>query len=164
MTEPAKNQPKSNRDSHKVPKGLPGIRPVAATHPISVEYGVRGDWAAGFHTGIDYACPVGTIVRMPRRAKVTFVGWNDKYGRDYGLHVVAEIEGVEMLFAHLSRERVRVGQVVPRGHMLGRSGDSGRTFGAHLHFETRHAPYRYGDDCFNPHILLAAGWVRRHVG
>lgn len=173
LDDPAITRPKLGREhvrANRLPmaKGkarLEGVRPVAARFPISVEYGVRGSlWAAGYHTGIDYACPDGTHVRCPRAGRVVLVGTDDIYGAAYGLHAVVEVEGVHMLFAHLSgvADRVRPGHQVSRGEHIAKSGHSGDAWGAHLHFEVRNPPYHYGRDDFNPHVLLHAGWLREH--
>lgn len=148
-------------------RSLPGVRPVAAKFPIGTEYGVRSDiWAAGHHTGIDYLAPLGTPVRNARVGKIVYIGKSGWYGSQYGLHVVVETEGVEALYAHLRhvRDALRVGTKIGRGDRIGLSGQSGYTFGPHLHFEVRNPNYRYGDDDFSPHVFLAAGWRDRHQG
>jgi murein DD-endopeptidase MepM/ murein hydrolase activator NlpD len=45
--------------------------------------------------------------------------------------------GIQTMYAHLARVAVRVGQAVPQGAIVGRSGASGLSSGAHLHFELR---------------------------
>lgn len=147
--------------------GTGGFRPVAARIPIGTEYGVRGDlWAAGYHTGIDYLAPKGTPVRNARKGKVVYIGREGWYGAAYGLHVVVETEGVQALYAHLANvhDDLRVGRGLDRGARIGSSGQSGHTFGFHLHFEVRESPYEYGQDDFSPHIFLHEGWRESHRG
>lgn len=148
-------------------RGVAGVRPVAAKWPIGTEYGVRSDiWAAGYHTGIDYLAPLGTLVRSARAGRVVYIGRAGWYGDEYGLHVVVETEVVQALYAHLrgTSDQIKVGRMVERGERLGMSGQSGHTFGAHLHFEVREDPYGYGRNDFSPHIFLASGWRAAHHG
>lgn len=93
-------------------------------------FGRGGD----FHEGVDIKAPTGTPVRAPGAGRVTEVG----YARGYGLRVViAHDFGLETVFAHLKKAEVQPGQEVRRGQILGLSGHSGRTTGAHLHYEVR---------------------------
>lgn len=115
------------------------IRGAACT----CQFGVRGPWAAGYHTGRDYRARTRLPVVATRGGTVVYAGWWDHYGPDYGLHVVIQTGGVQHLYAHLSSARVRKGQVVREGQQIGVSGATGRTFGPHLHYEERTAPYRY---------------------
>ncbi|CAF3759725.1 unnamed protein product [Rotaria sp. Silwood1] len=99
-----------------------------------------GNWAAGYHTGADYACPIGTSVRATVSDTVKNVNW----GADYGIHIVIESsEKVRQLYAHLSQELVNVGQKVKAGDVIAKSGNTGRSTGPHLHYEERVSPYGY---------------------
>jgi len=116
------------------------------TYPIAggrltCGYGVAGPWAAGYHPGRDYYAHWNPVMATAD-AEVQSVGWSWVYGPDYGLLVVLQTGSVRHLYAHLSEERVRVGQRVARGQVLGTSGVSGRATGPHLHYEER--VYRYG--------------------
>ncbi|NNG20484.1 peptidoglycan DD-metalloendopeptidase family protein [Naumannella sp. ID2617S] len=117
------------------------VRPIrdAARFPITMAYRVPGDWAAGFHPGVDIGCPIGTPVYATISGDVRTAargGW----GPDYGNHVIIsddEPDGSDWGYCHLSRVVVREGQHVETGQLIGYSGDTGRTFGAHLHLERR---------------------------
>lgn len=113
---------------------------------VTCHFGVRGSWAAGYHTGIDYRAPVGTKVFATKNGRVVHSGWGG-LGRAYGNHVVIESKHngrmVRHLYAHLSKNRVRKGQRVRTGKVIGRSGNTGNSTAPHLHYEERVAPYGY---------------------
>lgn len=130
--------------------GPPGswTRPVAPAR-VSASYGVRGDWTAGHHTGVDLAVPVGTDVRSVGSGKVVFAGRSGDYGKAVTIRMN---DGHYTLFAHLSRIHVDEGDRVEAGTLIGESGQTGRTTGPHLHFEVR-AERGYGSDV-NPVAYL----------
>ncbi|MCF6524636.1 M23 family metallopeptidase [Streptomyces sp. JJ36] len=138
------------------PAGPPGswARPVANVK-VSAPYGIRGRWRAGHHTGIDLAVPVGTPVRSVGSGKVVFAGRSGSYGKAV---TVRMDDGKYTLFAHLSKIHVDKGDHVRAGTLLGKSGNTGRTTGPHLHFEVR-AKRGYGSD-INPVRYLAERGVR----
>lgn len=114
---------------------------------ISAEFGVPGSWAAGKHTGTDFAIPVGTPVHATKGGRVVFSGWGG-YGSAYGLHVIVSVRtrtGRErrVLYAHLSSSAVRQGERIKFGDLIGKSGNTGRSTGPHLHYEERVAPFGY---------------------
>lgn len=114
---------------------------------VTVSFGVPGDWAAGRHTGTDFRAPVGTPVYATWKGVVEHAGWGG-YGEAYGHHVIVRCKTSsgatrKVLYAHLSGDSVSVGQVLKTGQYIGKSGETGRTFGAHLHYEERVAPYGY---------------------
>jgi murein DD-endopeptidase MepM/ murein hydrolase activator NlpD len=109
--------------------------PVARTK--SSGYGWREDpinKRAKFHHGTDYRGKRGTPVLAAGNGTVIFAGRRGGYGRvvfiDHG-------HGVITRYAHLKRINVKVGDTLTAGQQLGQLGSSGRTTGAHLHFEVR---------------------------
>src|SRR5512139_3082102 len=109
--------------------------PVARTE--SSGYGWREDpinKRAKFHHGTDYRGKRGTPVLAAGNGTVIFAGRRGGYGRvvfvDHG-------NGVITRYAHLRRIDVKVGDTLAGGQQLGQLGSSGRTTGAHLHFEVR---------------------------
>jgi murein DD-endopeptidase MepM/ murein hydrolase activator NlpD len=120
-------------------------RPTELNYVTTV-FGKPGDWAAGYHTGIDYRAPTGTPVFATKGGKVIFSGWGG-YGDAYGRHVILQVwhNGlpIRLLYAHLSKALVVPGQKVLAGQPVGLSGETGNTFGAHLHYEERKFPYGY---------------------
>lgn len=115
---------------------VPGYR-------ITTPFGVRGShWAAGYHTGDDYAAPTGTRVVATRGGRVVFAGYGG-WGRAYGNHVIVETGGIRHMYAHLSSRSVGTGQEVALGQRIGRVGATGNVTGPHLHYEERVSPYGY---------------------
>lgn len=113
---------------------------------VNVGYGVRGSWAAGYHTGIDYHAHYVPVyaARGGRVVEATYYG---SWGSSYGYHVVIESmwngRARRHGYCHLSRIGVRVGQTVKAGDRIGTSGNTGRTTGPHLHYEERYPPFGY---------------------
>jgi murein DD-endopeptidase MepM/ murein hydrolase activator NlpD len=120
---------------------------------VTTPYGKRGNWAAGFHTGVDYACGVGTPVRATWTGKVVA---HNAWGAAYGKHVIyqATIDGqnTQIAYCHLSRIDAPVGSATRPGSHLGYSGNTGNTTGPHLHVEFRRNPYRYNNKCVPPQM------------
>ncbi|MDT0269189.1 M23 family metallopeptidase [Streptomyces sp. DSM 44915] len=124
------------------PAAEPVWAPPVSGYPVSASYGTPGGWAAGYHTGVDFAVPVGTPVHSVGPGTVISAG----YAGDYGNQVtVALADGYFALYAHLSDIAVEPGQSVTAESWLGDSGNSGRSTGPHLHFEVRASNY-YGAD------------------
>ncbi len=111
-------------------------------YPVSAAYGIPGGWAAGYHTGVDFATPVGVPVRSVGPGTVVLAANSG----DYGNAVLVEMtDGYYALYAHLSAISVTYGEWVDTGDEIGVTGDTGRTSGPHLHFEIRTGP-GYGTD------------------
>ncbi len=97
-----------------------------------------------FHQGLDIGARYEWI-RSSKYGKVTYSGWLRGYGKTV---IIAHPGGWKTLYAHLSRIIVQRGQYVKQGQYIGKSGNTGRSTGPHLHFEImkqgRHQnPYRY---------------------
>ena len=91
------------------------------------------------HDGIDVVRYKGAPIRSMAFGVVTYVGWNpwDQHGRAF-MVVVTHAGGYETLYGHvLPTRRVRVGQLVKRGEVIGYMGNTGRSTGVHLHLELR---------------------------
>ncbi|MFO7583604.1 MAG: M23 family metallopeptidase [Anaerolineales bacterium] len=88
------------------------------------------------HLAIDIAAGEGSPVYAADSGVVTMAagGWNGGYGN---VIQVNHGNGYVTLYAHLSVINVRVCQNVSRGQTIGASGNTGNSFGAHLHFEVR---------------------------
>lgn len=95
-----------------------------------------GVWIGGRHTGLDIAAQEGQPLRAAEAGTVVDAGWAETRGLgnfiliDHGM-------GYRTLYAHLSEIRVKVGQDVLRGEHIGDAGNTGVSFGPHLHFELR---------------------------
>lgn len=115
-------QPVANRDLTRVASGY-GWR----MHPIYK--------TEKLHTGMDFTSPVGTEVYATGNGVVRKVEMN---GRGYGNNVMINHGfGYETLYAHLSKVRVKSGQKVSRGDLIGYVGNTGTSSGPHLHYEVR---------------------------
>ncbi|MCX5205603.1 M23 family metallopeptidase [Streptomyces sp. NBC_00237] len=132
-----------------------GAKPLRRWYRVSTRYGVRGDWLAGHHTGIDLAVPTGTPVHAVGAGDVVLAKWSGSYGHAVTVRMT---DGHFAVYAHLSRIEVRQGARVRVGQRLGRSGNTGRSSGPHLHLEIR-ARRQYGSDV-NPASYLARRGVR----
>lgn len=112
-------------------------------YKVTTAYGVPGSWAAGEHTGEDYACPVGTPVVAAAPGTVVRAENQGDYGNR--IDIRCDLDNCEHSYSHLSRFHVKAGQHVGAGQMLGESGNTGRSTGPHVHYEQRHHPYGYYD-------------------
>jgi len=102
---------------------------------ISTWFGESGpSWSSGHHTGIDFATAYGTPGVAVANATVVQTGWDGAYGNQVRLQLE---NGDEVWYSHLSSIDVVSGQSVARGQQVGRIGDTGNSYGAHLHFEYR---------------------------
>lgn len=91
------------------------------------------------HNGVDLANSVGTPVIAAASGKV-IVSKTSGYNGGYGTYiVVSHANGTQTLYAHLSSDKVSVGQSVKQGQVIGAIGMTGKTTGPHLHFEVRGA-------------------------
>lgn len=87
------------------------------------------------HYGLDVKVERGDTIRSAFDGKVRYVSYQS---RGYGHYVVIRHpNGLETLYAHLSKKLVEENQVVKAGEPIGLGGNSGRSTGSHLHFETR---------------------------
>jgi len=110
---------------------------------IGTGYHVAGSmWSSGYHTGVDFVVPTGTIIRSVGAGTVVTAGWGGAYGNQV---VVRLADGYYAQYAHMSQIFVSVGQTVTAGQQLGLSGATGNVTGPHLHFEIRTTP-DYGSD------------------
>lgn len=128
------------------------MRPVLG-YNVSTGFKVPGRWwAAGYHTGIDYAAPYGTPVYSQTAGIVEHVGWGG-WGSAYGAHVIIRYGTKKIGYMHLSSTTVRKWQPVRAGTMLGRVGTTGNSTGPHLHQEARRYPYRYNHFVEDPQFI-----------
>lgn len=129
--------------------------PLRRRFRVSARYGVRGNWLAGHHTGIDLAVPQGTPVHAVGGGTVVLARWSGAYGKAVTVRLR---DGHYAVYAHLSRIAVRQGARIGTGDRLGSSGATGRATGPHLHLEIR-ARRGYGSD-INPVTYLARRGAR----
>ena len=113
-------QPVSNKDLKRMASGF-GMR----IHPI---YKTRM-----FHAGCDFSAPVGTEIYATGKGKVVEV---EKLKKGYGHYVkIDHGYGYESLYAHMDKIKVKKGEWVKRGDILGTVGNTGLSTAPHLHYE-----------------------------
>ncbi len=100
------------------------------------------------HFGVDYAAPSGTPVRAVGNGIVSFHGWHGGYGRTI---VISHSNKYQTLYAHLSHinHKLKTGQPIIQGQIIGYVGSTGLTTGPHLHFGL----YQNGK-AINPELVL----------
>ena len=103
-------------------------------HPITSYYGWRTNPISGarsFHDGVDVSMPVGTELYSPVSGKIRLAK-SDSYGGKY-IQVLAS-DGKGHWCLHLSEFKVKVGDLVQQGQLIGISGNTGQSTGPHTHF------------------------------
>jgi murein DD-endopeptidase MepM/ murein hydrolase activator NlpD len=91
---------------------------------------------SGVHRGLDIRAGLGAPIYAADSGVVVYGGWNDwGYGN---LVVIDHGNGWQSVYAHLSQWNVACGQSVNQGEVIGLAGSTGRSSGAHLHFELRY--------------------------
>ena len=120
----------------KVASPVPGYK-------ISYPYGVKNPrYAAGYHTGDDYASPTGTKVVAVLDGTIA---WSNNNGGAYGRWIgLRATNGRDYVYCHLSVRSVSTGTKVVAGQKLGEVGATGNVTGPHLHFEDRPKGGGYG--------------------
>ena len=108
-------------------------------------YGMR--WGR-MHWGNDFGTAVGTPLRAMSRGTVVFVGSHGNMGN---LVRIKYWDGTESYYAHMDSFSTHVGETVMPGDVVGRTGNTGRSTGPHLHLEI----HPNGGDAVNP-----APWLR----
>lgn len=113
-------------------KGTRWSAPINDTE-VNSKFGFR---RYRYHYGIDLDLEVGDAVLAAFDGIVRITGYNR---RGYGFYVVLRHEnGLETVYGHLSKIEVKVGQEVKAGEQIALGGNTGRSTGPHLHFETRY--------------------------
>lgn len=116
--------------------------PLTGAFRVTCEYKRKGNWAAGWHTGIDL---VGDEkIYSSCNGEVTKTGWDKSYG-NY-IVVKNDADGKYHWFCHLSKISVGAGDRVTRTTVIGIMGATGNATGKHLHFEIRNASNKYADN------------------
>ena len=122
---------------------------------LTSRYGKRKHPVLGYtklHRGIDFAAPAGTPIFAAGDGIVEKAGWNGSYGRYIRIRHTGTYKTA---YAHLSgiHKRIKIGSRISQGKIIGYVGSSGRSTGAHLHYEVLR-----NDKQVNPmNIKLPAG-------
>ena len=111
---------------------LRGFAMPTPSRKVTSPFGHR--WGR-LHAGLDIKVYVGDTIRAAFDGKVRIVDFN---GNGYGNYVVIRHpNGLETLYGPMSKHLVKENQIVRAGEPIGLGGNTGRSFGSHLHFETR---------------------------
>lgn len=104
-----------------------------SSYTVTGTFGQAGSmWSSGYHTGLDFAAPTGTLIKAVHTGTITEAGWAGSYG--YRTILTLD-DGTELWFCHQSSISVSVGQKVNTGDVIGRVGATGNVTGPHLHLE-----------------------------
>ncbi|WP_340377870.1 M23 family metallopeptidase [Streptomyces sp. SS7] len=104
-----------------------------SSYTLTATFGQAGAyWSSGYHTGLDFAAPTGTLIKAVHSGTITEAGWAGSYG--YRTILTLD-DGTELWFCHQSSINVSAGQKVGTGDVIGRVGATGNVTGAHLHLE-----------------------------
>ena len=103
------------------------------SYTITGTFGQPGSmWSSGYHTGLDFAAPTGTLIHAIHSGTITEAG----YAGAYGYRTILTLDdGTELWFCHQSSINVTVGQKVSTGQVIGRVGATGNVTGPHVHVE-----------------------------
>lgn len=111
---------------------------------LTSRYGYR---KGRYHNGIDLDLNTGDTVRACWSGKVRYARYNE--GGFGNLVIIRHHNGLETFYAHLSKLIVVPNQEVKSGDVIGLGGNTGRSFGSHLHFEVR-----FYDGAINPEQVI----------
>ena len=133
------------------------FRMLPTVHPVDVAYAASGfglridpfNGKRSFHGGIDFPAPAGTPIVAAAGGVVVAAEYHPQFGNmleiDHGNQIVTR-------YAHASRLHARLGDIVRRGQRVADIGSTGRSTGAHLHFEVLVKNVQQ-----DPHKFLSAG-------
>lgn len=126
------------------------VDPIGEKVIVTQRYGytkfAERAYRTNFHTGVDFGAPLGSPVYAAADGVVMRVDNNDKglskwKKYQYGKYIlIKHNNNLTTLYAHLSQQLVKAGDQVKKGDLIGYSGNTGYTFGPHLHFGVYYTP------------------------
>jgi murein DD-endopeptidase MepM/ murein hydrolase activator NlpD len=129
---------KMAKNKSKMLASIPAIQPIPNKNlrRIASGFGYRTDpiyKTRKMHKGMDFAAPKGTKIYATGDGVIQKVA-HSRWG--YGTHIVINHGyGYSTLYGHMSRALMKRGQKVTRGQLIGLVGSTGKSTGAHLHYE-----------------------------
>jgi murein DD-endopeptidase MepM/ murein hydrolase activator NlpD len=131
------NQMFFSEDGKSVKRSL--LRTPVKLVRVSSHYGKRQHPTLGYtkmHRGIDFAAPRGTPIYAAGNGVITELGWKSGYGK---FVQIKHSQTLSTAYAHASNfaKNLKVGSVVKQGQVIAYVGSTGRTTGAHLHYEVK---------------------------
>ena len=103
------------------------------TNLITSNFGYRPRFKRN-HYGVDIKANIGDTIYSAFSGKIRVVKEASGYGK---VIVIRHYNGLETVYGHLSKQIVKVNEHVKAGQPIGLAGNTGRSTGPHLHFETR---------------------------
>ena len=128
------------------------LKPPMQYYYVSSPYGFRihpKSKLKQMHHGIDMAGTWQEEVRAPADGYVSFSGRNGSFGKSIK---IVHKHGVTTLYGHLHRLKVKKGDFVTEGEIIGKMGSTGRAVGAHLHYEIK-----VNKKSVNPYSFISIG-------
>jgi len=138
------------RGSIDAPVKVQNILPDSDRAHVSSDFGMRIDPITGenkFHYGLDISAAEGTSIYPVRKGTVVFSGEQPGYGN---VVIIDHGDGFLTKYAHNRNNLVQEGQEVDRGSIIAQVGCTGRSTGAHIHFEVM-----FKGEHVDPRALLA---------
>ena len=123
-----------DREGKEIPQRIVGKQsPIADYIEIT---SLPGDFRKGRrgHHGTDFKAEVGTPIRATFDGRVLRINWNVR-ANGYCVELDHPAQGIKTRYLHLSRVLVKRGQYVKQGEAIAQSGNTGRSFAPHLHYE-----------------------------
>ncbi len=108
---------------------LPPLKQVTSTYGIRLDPFTK---KLAFHAGVDFKADMGTKIEAAMDGTVKYVGPKGMYGY---VVILKHINGYETLYGHLSKTLVQKNQKIKQNDIIALAGSTGRSTGAHLHFE-----------------------------
>lgn len=135
----------------------PFIMPTKGT--LTQGYGpASGKYGYTFHNGIDLAAAKGTTVQAGAYGEVIVARNYGAYGNHVMISHTINGQAYTSVYAHMDRLNVVKGQKVAKGAKIGTVGNTGNSFGSHLHFEIHKNKYVYSSstaaNSVNPYTLF----------
>jgi len=153
------------KDKEKLLAAIPAIQPVKNEDlkMMASGFGYRTDpftKVRKFHAGMDFSSRTGTLVYATGDGVVEKA---DNTASGYGNHIVIRHGyGYQTLYGHLSKYKVKAGQKVKRGDIIGYVGSTGRSEAPHLHYEVHRngevvnpLNFYYGNISAKEYILIS---------
>lgn len=137
---------------------------------VGTPYRKQGSWwSDGIHKGVDFPCPAGTDVLAIADGKVIGIGcWGSAFGKE---SVVIKHGELYVIYAHLMKCLVKVGDKIVQGQHIGESGGrvdtaehkahDGNTSGPHLHVEAHTKPNWSKNGHVDPMPLINSGPAKK---
>lgn len=127
--------------------------PFKASSRQTTAFKKAGNWAAGYHTGVDRVCDTNTTMVSPADGTIQ----RNSYDKSYGNYIIiTTTDGKSILMAHMkNKSSVKVGASIKKGDTVGVMGNTGNSYGAHLHIEVENSKtWSYNKNLLDPNSYI----------